>query len=262
VSLAHDRTGSGPPLVLVHGLGSYRGMWRPVLELVAAEREVIAVDLPGFGDSPPLSNGDGPTAPALTRAVLDLVDELGIERPHIAGNSLGGWIALEAAKSGRVASATALSPAGFSTHGEQRWASALLTTTRRAGELSVRRGGLDAVAGSALGRTVTVAHLVARPWRWRGEDLAEAMRKLAAAPGFWDTKREMDVMRFGGGEAIDVPVTIAWAQHDYILLRRQAARAAAAIPGARRITLAGCGHVPTGDDPELVARTLLAGSAG
>jgi pimeloyl-ACP methyl ester carboxylesterase len=83
-----------------------------------------------------------------------------------------------------------------------------------------------------------------------------------AAPGFWATKRAMNRARFGGGEAIDVPVTIAWAQHDYVLPRRQAARAGAALPSARRITLAGVGHVPTGDDPELVARTILSGSSG
>jgi pimeloyl-ACP methyl ester carboxylesterase len=263
VQLAHDRLGSGPPLLLIHGLGSFRGMWRPVFDRLSAEREVVAIDLPGFGESAPLPVTVRPTVPALTRAVLDFLDGLGLEeRPHVAGNSLGGWVALELAKTGRVASATALSPAGFWTRAENRWTDALLSATRVVSELGMRNGTLDALAGSAVGRTLTVGHVFARPWRWDGAEVAAATRALVGAPGFWATKREMNRMRFGGGEAIDVPVTIAWAEHDYILPRRQAARAAAAVPSARWITLAGVGHVPTGDDPALVAETLLQGSAG
>ena len=66
--------------------------------------------------------------------------------------------------------------------------------------------------------------------------------------------------RFSGGEEIDVPVTIAWGEKDRLLLPRQAARAAEAIPTARIVTLYGCGHVPTYDDPEQVASVLLDGS--
>ena len=66
---------------------------------------------------------------------------------------------------------------------------------------------------------------------------------------------------FAGGERIAVPVTIAWGAKDRLLLPRQARRAARAIPRARIVLLEGCGHVPTYDDPEQVARVLLEGSA-
>src|SRR4051794_28254487 len=76
--LSHVRKGSGEPLVLVHGIGSQWQAWSPVLERIAAERDVVAVDLPGFGASAPL---DGEVSLAsLAHAVAQLAGELGMER--------------------------------------------------------------------------------------------------------------------------------------------------------------------------------------
>ena len=95
--------------MLVHGIGSRRGVWDPVVDRLAVERDVLAVDLPGFGDSPMLPDGVVPTVQVLADAVAAWWGELGIERPHVAGNSLGGGVALELARKGAVSSATALS---------------------------------------------------------------------------------------------------------------------------------------------------------
>src|SRR4051794_3729943 len=105
--LEHTRTGSGPPFVLLHGIGLDRRVWDPVVPLLARESEVIAVDLPGFGASAPLAGP--PTVAALAAAV----EELGLERPHVAGNSLGGGIALELGRRGSAGSVCAISPIGF-----------------------------------------------------------------------------------------------------------------------------------------------------
>src|SRR5215469_13669491 len=113
MGLAYERTGSGPPLMLLHGVGHRRQAWGAVVELLAPYRELILVDLPGHGESPPLVTAGRPPVPVLLEAVLGLLDELGFERPHLAGNSLGGRLALEAGAAGRAASVTALSPAGF-----------------------------------------------------------------------------------------------------------------------------------------------------
>ena len=113
MDLAHDRRGSGEPLVLIHALGADRHVWRPVLDLLAAERDVIAIDLPGFGESPALANGDEPTARTLAGVVARFIRELGVERPHVAGNSLGGWVALELALAGHARSVTTLGAAGL-----------------------------------------------------------------------------------------------------------------------------------------------------
>src|SRR5215212_7471670 len=109
--LAFHRRGEGPPLLLLHGLGGTRIVWDPVIEILAAEREVLAPDMPGFGASDPLS--DPPTAVNLAAAVARFCAEQGIERPHVGGNSLGAWVALEMAKQGAAASVTGLSPAGL-----------------------------------------------------------------------------------------------------------------------------------------------------
>ena len=113
MGLAYERTGSGPPLMLLHGLGHRRQAWDAVVQLLAPYRELILVDLPGHGESPPLVTAGRPPVPVLLESVLGLLDELGLDRPHLAGNSLGGRLALEAGAVGRAASVTALSPAGF-----------------------------------------------------------------------------------------------------------------------------------------------------
>lgn len=84
MTLGHDRLGSGPPLVLIHGLGADRHVWRPVIDRLAAERDVIAVDMPGFGDTPALNHGSTPSPPALALAVAEGLDELGLPCPHVA----------------------------------------------------------------------------------------------------------------------------------------------------------------------------------
>ena len=105
--------GSGEPLLLLHGLGGSTAVWSPVIGLLAAEREVLAIDLPGFGVAPPLAAEVEPNAANLAAAVHKRCAELGFERPHVAGNSLGGWVALEMGRGGWAASVTAISPAGL-----------------------------------------------------------------------------------------------------------------------------------------------------
>ncbi|MGH2987066.1 MAG: alpha/beta fold hydrolase, partial [Solirubrobacterales bacterium] len=77
MDLGYDRVGAGEPLVLIHGLGGTRRIWRPVIDRIAAEREVVAIDVPGFGDSPQLPAGVAPTAANLGAAVGDLCARLG-----------------------------------------------------------------------------------------------------------------------------------------------------------------------------------------
>jgi len=109
----YSRSGHGEPLVLLHGLGSSRAAWDAIVPALAERFDVIAVDLPGFGTSALLPAGSEPSPAGLAMAVAALLNDLGIDRPHLAGNSLGGWVAMELAKTRPVRSVTLLSPAGL-----------------------------------------------------------------------------------------------------------------------------------------------------
>ena len=106
------RDGSGPPLVLLHGLTASWRIWRPVLPHLLDHHEVIAPTLAGHRGALPLPDGCPVTVPELANALERHLDELGIGSAHIAGNSLGGWLALELGRRGRALSVTAFSPAG------------------------------------------------------------------------------------------------------------------------------------------------------
>ncbi|HSD89035.1 MAG TPA: alpha/beta fold hydrolase [Kofleriaceae bacterium] len=114
MSLTYDRAGSGAPLVLIHGLGSARTVWKPVMPSLAESFDVIAVDLPGHGRTPWVE-GTPMDPRSLADRVVQALDACGVTQVHLLANSLGGWVALEiaAAYPHRVASVTALAPAGM-----------------------------------------------------------------------------------------------------------------------------------------------------
>ena len=259
--LDFERRGAGEPLILLHGIGSHWPMWAPVLDRLAAERDAIAISLPGFGCSPELPPSEPPTVRALAAAVAAFArEQLGLERAHVAGNSLGGWIALELARTGFARSACGLSPAGFWNAPELGWCRGSLRATRAAVErLAPHARPLSSRPGL---RVALWRQYVAHPERMAPRDAAEAMVNLAESPGFHATLEHAITGRYDGGADLGgVPVTIAWGALDGLLVPWQRSRAAAQVPGARVVALPGCGHVPTYDDPDAVARILLDASA-
>ncbi|MEV0826304.1 alpha/beta fold hydrolase [Nonomuraea rubra] len=249
MELAFERRGTGAPLILVHGIGHHWQGWLPVLDRLAAARTVFAVDLPGFGVSPELPARIPYTAESLADAVESFCARLGIREPAVAGNSLGGYIALELASRGVVRSAVALSPAGFWSRAELLYCQAML----RAMRASARSLPLEQLENRQV-RTVASGLLVAHPTRLDPAALMAATQALANAPGFDETLESFSGLMPPAPPKS--PITIAWGEHDRLLLRRQAVRAAR-WSGQRVKLLKGCGHVPMSDDPELVARIIL-----
>ncbi|RME75588.1 MAG: alpha/beta fold hydrolase, partial [Planctomycetota bacterium] len=130
--LAHDTHGDGAPALLIHGLGGERGGWKPVLAPLARHARCWAIDLPGFGDSPPLPPGTEPGPRQLADAVERFVAEQRLPRPlPVVGHSLGGWVALELARRGLASLVTALAPGGFWNEIERRYTSVVLRTCAR-----------------------------------------------------------------------------------------------------------------------------------
>jgi pimeloyl-ACP methyl ester carboxylesterase len=260
MQLRHYRNGHGDPLVLIHGIGSRWQMWEPVIDRLVAHRDVIALDLPGFGASPMPPPGTPPGVDSLASLVAGFLAGLGVERPHVAGNSLGGLIALELARRGQVRSATAISPAGFANRPESVVARASLRVSVRLARRLERSA--DTLLATRPARQAALSLFFAHPARVSAAEAAASVRALAGAPWFDATLPTIRARAITGGEGITVPVTVAWGDRDRLLPPRQARRAARAIPAARIVTLPSCGHVPTYDDPARVASVLLEGSAG
>lgn len=248
--LAYDRVGRGPALVLLHGLGGDRTVWHPVLDLLATRRDCIAVDLPGFGESPPLAGEAHPRA--LAGAVSALLAQLGLSggRAHLAGNSLGGWVALEVALAGQAASATVIAPAGL-------WDQPLAPKPEIGRRLAKAARPLLGVAmRSSRARRAVLHGSMAHPERVPPADAAALVRAYADAPGFTAANRAMRAGAFRDLDALRVPVTLVWPEYDKLV-----APVRSAPPHVRQLVLPGCGHVPMWDDPAAVCAVLLDGSA-
>jgi pimeloyl-ACP methyl ester carboxylesterase len=258
-ALAFRRFGQGEPLVLIHGIGHHWRAWEPVIADLATTNEVYAIDLPGFGRSPVPS--PAPTGMAgLVDAVSAFFAENGLQRPHVAGNSLGGAIALELAAQDLVRSATALSPAGFATSGQIRMALTVLSSLRAAtfSPTPVLRGLLRTRAG----RRLAFGRLVAHPRLLTADRVLDDTLALRRGKGFRPVARAARHYAFAAG-TFPVPVTVAWGTRDAILPYVQASRARELLPDANHVDLTGCGHVPMSDDPQLVADVIRANlSAG
>jgi pimeloyl-ACP methyl ester carboxylesterase len=250
-----ERSGSGEQLVLVHGIGASRRIWDPVVAALGTYHDVLALDLPGFGDSPPLPAGIPPSAPVLAEAIEHELDGLGVGAVHIAGNSMGGQVALEFAARGRAKSVIALAPTGGWTRVEARYARLMVTALRVGARLG--RPLANPLMRPAWLRAALLWTTNSRGGRMDPAAAAAGMRELADQPGFPPARAWFTANQAEGLERIACPVTIAWGTRDRLLFPRQGTRLASRIPGARLVSLPGLGHVPMSDDPQVVAAAIL-----
>lgn len=250
---------SRDPLVLLHGLNGSSRIWAPVRDQLAEHHDVHAPTLPGHRDGPELAAGPC-TIQTLADGLERQLDELGVDRAHVAGNSLGGWLALELGRRGRARSVIAFSPAGaWRTSGDRR---RLLRLLRRGRRALLRHPD---VATRVL-RPAPVRRAALRPIMERGDLVPpDAVPDLIAdLTGCSAFEPLVDWVRRGGGgfaparEPFGVPVRIAWAEQDRTIpLLRYGAPMVHAVPGSELVLLPDVGHVPMYDDPDLVVRTIL-----
>lgn len=261
--ISHLRRGSGAPIVLVHGLGSRWQVFAPIIDLLADQHEVIAIDLPGFGDSPALDDvRPGPRGYAawLTRWLAD--NE--IRRPHVVGSSMGGGIAIELGRTGVASGVTAFSPVGFYGPVGRRWTQVLLTSMRGA----ARTAGptLDRLVEYPAGRRVLLSSMFGHPVGVDPDAARSDLAGLAGATSFAAARDDFGNYLLDPGDDRgslgEIPVTVAWGTRDVVLVHRtQSARARVVLPFARHLDLPGCGHLPFSDDPDTCARIVLEGTS-
>jgi pimeloyl-ACP methyl ester carboxylesterase len=271
----YQDVGHGRPLILLHGIGMSHLAWKKVIQNLANERRVLAFDIAGFGITPPVADNVQPTPANLLAGIGSLAetisridDETHISRDHecvdIVGNSLGGYIALEAAKLGklgrfRVNSIAAISPAGLWKKRYPLRSVVALQLTR----LGVRY--LPRLTRALLRRQITRELMMAVPVSTNvpEEDACELVDIFASAPVFASKvafKKFQESMKdpFIGGRAIskDTRVTIAFGERDWLLPPR--ARLRHEIPAdVNWLNQEGWGHVPMWDDPEGVTKFIL-----
>jgi pimeloyl-ACP methyl ester carboxylesterase len=240
-----DRYGSGPPLVLIHPVGGDRRFWEAIVDRLAESRDLILPDLPGHGQSAPLTADQTPTPSRLAGSVTQLLDDLQIDRAHAGGSSLGAWVALELAVLGRALSVTAMCPSGLGPdvpppEPPKRWLVPFMPLALRSNRF----------------RKARLSHVLAHPERAPLGGLTHYSQSMALAPGYRATVHEMTARRFTDWDQVEVPVTLAWGEHDH-----QVCPISPPQPNVAADTLADCGHVPVWDNPEEVVRVLLETSA-
>ena len=251
--LAFSRSGAGAPLVLLHGIGMSRRVWDPVIPSLAEQFDVLAVDLPGFGDSQPMPAGVESHPAALAAAVAEFLDGLGIVAPNLVGNSLGGWVALELADIRPASSLTLLSPAGLWPGNTPLYCRISLRATRW-----LSRHGtavLSRLVNHRPARALLLAQTYGRPSRMSAGAARAAIRDMATCPGFDAALDATAARHYVAGSHLDAPVTVAFGSRDHLLLGRS--RGLDQLPAGTRVEpLPGCGHVPMSDDPDAVTALI------
>ncbi len=245
--------------MLLHGILGSERMWRRVVPLLAGHYDVIAPTMLGHRGGRPAT-----VRPVRLAHIVEdtqrLLDELGLGQVHLAGNSLGGRVALELARLGRAQTVCALSPSGTwqADSEDHRRATEDLRETVRAARRS--RALLGLPAGSwrfrrwALRATATHGERV-RPAELLG--LTDDLLGCRVVEDLFEEASQLELL-----DPPPCPITLAWAACDRVFpLEINGARARELIPGARFIVLKDVGHVPMLDDPQLVAQTILAAAA-
>ncbi len=256
MQMHHSHSGNGEPLVLIHGLGGSRRSWDPIVHPLADRRTVVAVDLPGFGETPPLPGEV--TIPALADALESFLSEHGLRDADIVGSSMGARLVLELARRGHAGATVALSPGGFWTDVQKKVFQASIAASVRLVRLI--EPALPTLTGSAAGRTLLLAQLSARPWALPQHTALTELRSLAAAPsvdkalkGLVDGPGQMGLQ--AGAER--APITIGWGRQDRVCLPSQSKRAIELFPSARLHWFDSCGHFPHWDAPAETVDLIL-----
>jgi len=251
--------GTGPAVVALHGLGGTKGSFLLTVAALSDRFRVIAVDLPGFGDSDkPI--GAAYDARFFAKAMIDLLDALELERADLVGNSLGGRVALEVALRDpqRVGRLALLAPS-LAWRRSRRWAPALrlvrpeLGLVQLAPRVVVQAIVQRLIPGADQGWTAAGVDEFLRAYvtpAGRAAFYAAARQIYLEAPqgkdGFWPRLRELqpDALFIWGRR--DTLVPIAFARH-----------VAEALPGARHVEL-DCGHVPQMERPRQTHKAVAA----
>lgn len=237
--------------MLLHGTTSSRQIWAPLIPALASEFEVIALDLPGHGES----SASSYTPPDWARDVASWMDSLDLDQALVAGHSAGGWTALELAKLGRARKVLALMPAGLWSRRSPLLTDLALNANWRLGRLAGARMVSGALRVGPL-RAASLRSISAKPGQVAPEAaIANALSAIATESfprHFAETRR----LRFLDGVEINVPVRVVWGDKDRIAPASKSRHLDQLPPQTVVETWPDCGHMPMWDVPDRLLRSI------
>lgn len=251
------RRGSGKPLLLIHGIGSSHRSWDLIIDELSAHRDVIAVDLPGFGATPPLR---GETSiRTLADAVTEFLADQNLRGIDAVGSSMGARLVLELARRGGVLGAVvSLDPGGF-------WAGWEVPFFYHSVRLSAKlvnalQPVLPALTGNPIGRTALFAQFSARPWAIPAPVALQELRTFVPTPVFTqllDNLAHGEKQKGAPEGSIQAPLVIGWGKQDWVCLPNQSRLALELFPDAHLHWFSNCGHFPQLDAPDETIELIL-----
>jgi pimeloyl-ACP methyl ester carboxylesterase len=252
------RGGSGPPLVLLHGFTDTWRSWELVLPALERHHEVLALTLAGHAGGPPIEGELGPDT--LADAVERGMDEAGFDTAHVAGNSLGGWVALQLAARRRARGVVAFAPAGGWAEGDESYLELLELQSQLQRGARLAAPHADALLASPEGRRRVTQLITVEYEHIPAELLAHQLLGVAACHA---AQPMIEHARSDGwpldAAAIDCPVRIVWGTADRLLRWPSAAARyrEQLLPHADWVELDGIGHCPQLDVPAAAAQLIL-----
>ena len=247
--------GSGEPLVLIHGMGSASSAWSLIVPELAKKYRVVLVDLPGHGSSP-LHSKNEMDPHSLAETVIRELDNQDVEKFHVVGNSLGGWVALDLAAEhqDRLLSVTAVAPAGL-------WLAPVN-----------RRLPIGDFARTLAGATYPLApYFMQYKWarkvgfakvspKWKElptHVILDAVKAMCTSSGYYPAWDSLLSLRFDKAISEKIPVTVIFGDSDNTLPAKTSQERSLAPTHARWVRFSESGHAPMWDHPEEVIAEIL-----
>ncbi|KAA3437863.1 alpha/beta fold hydrolase [Rufibacter hautae] len=263
MDMHYIRRGEGKPLLLIHGVGGSSRSWDLMIDgLADAGREVIAVDLPGHGATPPLPGEV--SISTLADAVTSFLESQNLLGIDAVGSSMGARLVLELARRGGVLGAVvSLNPGGFWRGWEKPVFYYSVASSKRL--LQLLQPVLPALAGSSVGRTLLLSQFSAHPWNLPSKLVLEELRTMATSPSFDELLYNLaygEAQKGAPRGTISSPLVIGWGRQDRVCFPQQASRALALFPDASLHWFSRCGHFPQWDSPEEAVQLVLTVTSG
>jgi len=261
LSTQYLEAGAGPPLLLLHGYEQSATSWRWVIPGLARTHRVLALSLPGHGDSAPAAGGYAPGRD-LAPFVTGFLDTLGVGPLGVVGNSVGGAVALRLAlaDAARVRTLTLVASAGLGRDVNPLLALAAQPVLGELAMLLSRTPG-----GDLLRTTMSAAMLFAQPWRMPAEFVTEqhALGRQAGqleaatamARALFDVNGQREVL-LDQLHTLTMPTLVIWGMYDYMLPAYQAQAAVDHLPAGRLSLFPDCGHLPHVECPDRFTTVL------